>query len=79
MADTITVRASGLAEPVMWTARMPREMTADDLGLRWQNNYIAGYYRCCEGEPTEPDGWCGLCGTLVSDAPYSFWLGADHG
>lgn len=52
---------------------LPREMTAEDLGLDdedgyWFQHTFADHLRLREKQ-TQP--W--------PDAPYSFWLGADHG
>lgn len=50
--------------PIVYTR--PREMTAADLGLRLLQGWMLM-------------GVSGWKWDVDSDAPYSFWLGADHG
>lgn len=62
--NTVTVKAWGLGEPVMWSAEIPREMTAEDLGLP----PLIVRLRDAAWARLHP---------AQSDAPYAFWLGAE--
>jgi hypothetical protein len=74
------------SEPAMW--HFPREMVAADLGLplgQWAVDWLNATYGPCTPplwmwleRPPEPLAMDFVLGRWTN-APYSFWLGADHG
>jgi hypothetical protein len=64
----------GWNPPPKRTPPPAREMTAADLGLslqQWDPEWLTDMYGVCPWRVWKP--------LLDTNAPYSFWLGADHG